>query len=476
MRMLPALMLTASLAACSVGPEYVRLPMALTRPYATPAQFRPVDEQWWRAFDDPVLDRVVERALLQNLDLAVASARIQQARASAQAAAAALRPAVDAVASAEADRQSLRSPIGAASRELGFSRNYELYQLGTQASWEIDLFGGLSRQRQAARADVDAARADAAAVRLSMVAETVDTYLQIRGLQARLAVAEDQLALRHQLSSLVRQRVEQGLSAERELHRVVGEEQGIASSLAPLRAALAAQMDRIDVLMGLQAGTSRGEFARLDKSPADVIPRPPDPSGSANPADLLRRRPDIVAAERRLAASNARVGAAMADYYPHLSLSGVLGLVSLGTSNVFSADAVTASGGAGLGWRLFDFGRIDAQVAGARGKEAEALANYRQAALRATQDVETALAGLAQGRQQVLGLQQQVTSLTRARDQTRAAYQGGAVSLLDVLDADGALLAALDRLQQARASAARASVAATRALGGGYSEGVTSHG
>lgn len=471
MRMLAPLLLTASLAACSAGPEYVRPTLALTPTYTTPAQFRSANEQWWRDFGDPVLDRTVERALAQNLDLGAAGARIQQARAAAQVGDAALRPAVGVTAGVEADRQSLRSPFGAASRQLGFSRDYELYQLGAQASWELDLFGGLSRERQAARADLGAVRADAAAVRLSVVAETVDAYIQLRGLQARLAVAQDQLALRRQLSGLVRQRVEHGLSAERDLHRVLGEEQGIASSLAPLRAALAAQRNGLEVLMGVQAGTGTAQFIQ----PA-TIPQAPDPSGSANPAELMRRRPDILAAERRLAASNARIGAAMADYYPHVSLGGVLGVVSLGTSKLLAGKALSASGGAGLRWSLFDFGRIDAQVALAWGQEAEALAIYRQAALQATQDVESALVGLAQGREEVLGLQQQVASLTRARDQTRMAYQGGAVSLLDVLDMDKALLDALDRLQQALTGAARASVAATRALGGGFSEEVTNHG
>jgi NodT family efflux transporter outer membrane factor (OMF) lipoprotein len=471
MRVLSILLLSASLAACTVGPDYVRPELPLSPAYVAPAHLRQADEAWWRTFHDPLLDRIVDRVLAQNLDLAAADARIQQARSLAQGAGAALLPALGATAGAEADRQSLHSPIGAASRKLGFARDYQLYQVGAQASWEIDLFGGLTRERQAAHADLGAARADAAAVRLSIVAETVDAYLQLRGLQARLAVAEEQLALRRQLSGLVRKRVEEGLAAERDLHRIVGEEQGIASALSPLRAALIGQANRLDILMGRQAGTGHAELLA-----SSALPDAPDPSGSANPADLMRRRPDIVAAERRLAAADARIGVAISAYYPRLSLQGVLGMVSLGTSNLLAGDAVSASGGAGLRWSLFDFGRVDAQVAQARGKEAEALALYRQAVLRATEDVETALVGLAEGRQEVLGLREQVVSLTRARDQTQLAYQGGAVSLLDVLDADKALLDASDRLQQARTGAARASVAATRALGGGYWEGVTHHG
>jgi NodT family efflux transporter outer membrane factor (OMF) lipoprotein len=471
MRLYAALLLTTALAACTGGPDYVRPTVALTGSYTAAAQLRPADEAWWRGFNDPLLDRIVARALAQNLDIAAAGARIQQARASARAAGGALLPALDATAGAAADRQSLRSPFGAAAQQLGFARDYELYQAGGQASWEIDLFGGLSRERQAAHAELGAAQAEAAGVRLSVAAETVDAYLQLRGLQARLAVAEDQLALHRQLTGLVHQRVEQGLSADRDFHRVIGEEEGVAGSLAPLRAAIVGEANRLDVLMGTQAGTRRAELLA-----AAALPEAPAPSGSANPADLMRRRPDILAAERRLAAADARIGVAMAEYYPHLSLDGMLSLVSLGTSNLFTGDALSASGGAGLRWRLFDFGRIDAQVASAKGREAEALANYRQAALHATADVETALEALAQGRAEVLCIQQQVTSLTTARDQTRMAYRGGAVSLLEVLDADKALLDASDRLQQARSDAARASVAATRALGGGYSERVTNHG
>jgi outer membrane protein TolC len=190
----------------------------------------------------------------------------------------------------------------------------------------------------------------------------------------------------------------------------------------------------------------------------------------------MRRRPDIVAAERRLAGANARIGAAMAEYYPHFSLTAALGFVGLGLGKVLTGDTMEARAGAGLRWRLFDFGRIDAEVAQAKGREGEALAGYRQAVLRATADVETALADLAEGRGEVEALSRQADALAKARDQTRLAYEGGAVSLLEVLDADRALLEASDRLAQARAGAARASVAVTRALGGGYLEGVTNHG
>lgn len=465
MRLPLTLLLATSLSACAVGPDYVRPQVALRPAYAAPVQIATPDAAWWHRFDDPLLDRIVTRVLAQNLDIAAAGARIEQARAAAKGAGAALLPGGDVGASAETASQSLHSPFGAAAHQLGFPRSYDLYQVGAQASWEVDLFGGLSRQQQAARAEAAGADADAAAVRLSVVAEAVDAYLQLRGLQARLTVAERQRDVQHSLVALIRQRVGQGVSAERELQRALGEEEGVAASIPPLRAAIAGQMNRLDVLMGAQAGTWRAELATVG-----AIPRGPDPSGSANPAELMRRRPDVVAAERRLAAANARIGAAMASYYPHLSLSGVLNFVRLGTSSLFTGDAVQASAGAGLRWRLFDFGRIDAEVAQAKGKEAEALALYRSSILHATEDVENAFVRLGEGRTEVTTLERQVAALRVARTQTQAAYESGAVALLDVLDADRALLDASDRLEQARALEARASLAAIRALGGGFEE------
>ncbi|WEK47840.1 MAG: efflux transporter outer membrane subunit [Candidatus Andeanibacterium colombiense] len=465
MRSIPILLLATALSACTVGPNYQRPEVALTQAYTAPAAIEAPDSQWWKGFEDPLLNRIVDRVLAQNLDIAAAGARIAQARAAAQAAGAALLPEVGADGSAESASQSLKTPFGAASSRLGFPRGYDLYQLGAQASWEIDLFGGKTRERQAAAAGLAASDADAAAVRLSTVSEAVDAYLQLRGLQARLAVAQNQLEVRRALLGLIGQRVEQGLSADRDLNRAQGEADGVEASLAPLRAAIAGQINRLDVLMGTQAGTARAELA-----PAGPIPAALVPSGGANPAELLRRRPDIVAAERRVAASNARIGAAMSDYYPKLSLSGLLGLGSVGTGALFSGDAVQASGGLGLHWRLFDFGRVDAEVAQAKGREAETLALYRSAALHATEDVEDALVRLGEGRTEVDALTRQVAALGKARVQAQSAYQAGAVALIEVLDADRALLDARDRLEQARALEARASVEAVRALGGGYQE------
>jgi outer membrane protein TolC len=190
---------------------------------------------------------------------------------------------------------------------------------------------------------------------------------------------------------------------------------------------------------------------------------------TGTPADLLRRRPDLIVAERRLAASNARIGEAVAEYYPKFSLSALLGsATAVSGGNLFSGGASQSAGVLGLRWRLFDFARINAQIEQAKGQEAEALAAYRQSVLRATEEVENALSALVNREAQATTLAQGETSLTQARQSTFVAYRKGTASLIDVLNADETLLRTSDTRAQARTESARAAVAAFRALGGGW--------
>jgi outer membrane protein TolC len=230
----------------------------------------------------------------------------------------------------------------------------------------------------------------------------------------------------------------------------------------PLRIGLEAQSNRLDVLLGAQPGTYAKELAV-----AAEIPNAPsvDP---ADPSNLLRRRPDVIAAERRLAASNARIGSAISEYYPKLSLSALLGFESLSSQNLPTAAAFQPQAMAGLRWRLFDFGKVDAEVDQAKGANAEVLARYRASVLRATEDVENALTALAQSAEQGQELSRETASLTRARDTAEEAYRGGAVSLIDVLDSDRQLLIAQDDLARVKADTARSAVSSYRALGGGW--------
>jgi NodT family efflux transporter outer membrane factor (OMF) lipoprotein len=454
-----------ALAACAVGPEYQKPDVPLTPAYqrADVMSSTTADSNWWLGFHDPLLEQIISRVQAQNLDLAQSAARVEQARAAALRAGAQLLPSMAATSSASETRQSLKSPIGEVADAVGAPRRYETYSVGAEASWEIDLFGGIRRSRDAALADARSAQLSDAAARISITAEAADAYLALRGLQAQREIANSQTLTQQHLLDLVQLRFGQGVSAQREVQMALADLEKTRSTIPPLNAAIDAQLNRLDILMGSQAGTYRNELAAT--APQPVAPLP---SGNATPSDLLRHRPDIVAAERRLAAADARIGSALAGYYPSLSLGGLFGVESVDGSSLFTGDALQAQALIGLRWRLFDFGRVDAEVAMARGREAESLAAYRASVLRATEDVENALSRLVNSREESAALARQIAALTVAREQSQTAYEAGASALIDVLDADRELLTAANRLAIAQANESRAAVASYRALGGGW--------
>ena len=464
--------LAAGVSGCEVGPDYsVPEPQlhafhneaavaARSDDLATP----PLDS-WWAGFQDPELTRIILRARDQNLDLAAAIARVDQARAAARAAGAKLLPTADLSTTASQTHQSLDSPIGSIARHLpGYGRDQTLYDVGAGASWEIDLFGGLRRGSEAAAAEAQAAEAAQMGTRISVTAEAGDAYFQVRGDQARLAIAADQIATDKHLLDLVSQRRTRGLATEREQAQAEALLSQARATVPPLRIDLEGQLNRLDVLMGAQPGTYAAELAAVTP-----IPEIPGIRGKANPIMVLRRRPDVIAAERRLASTNAQIGVAIADYYPKISLSGLLGFESLNAGSLFKAATFQPEATAGLRWRLFDFGKVDSEVANARGAYAEALAAYRQSVLHAAEDVENAFKALVESEARVQELTTETHALIHARDSSQAAYEGGVIGLTDVLDADRQLLVAQDELAQTRANAARAAVGTFRALGGGWS-------
>ncbi|MCC4632128.1 efflux transporter outer membrane subunit [Xanthomonas dyei] len=477
LRLLAVLIATSLAAGCAVGPNYARPDAPLPDHYLGQAALadRHATTQaelanWWAGFNDPDLSRYVAAALAQNLDLAQATARVTQARAGLTAATAALLPSGNLSGSATRAYQSLETPLGQVLNSTpDFDRYASVYEANLGASWELDLFGGLRRGRQAAVADYQATEAGAAATRLAVAAQTADIYISIRGLQARLDVAQCQVAAQQGLVAMVTLLHDKGLAAELQMQQAQGALSQAQATVPGLEAGLVAAMNALDVMLGVSPGTHRAELAA-----SKPIPLAPQIADSDSPADLLRRRPDLIAAERRLAASNARIGVAMAEYYPKFSLSGLLGsATALSGANLFTGDAAQASGVLGLRWRLFDFGRINAQIAQAKGQEAEQLAAYRLAVLRATEDVENAFTALVKREQQAAVLTQGVDALGKARGASALAYEKGTVSLIEVLNADDSLLRASDAQVQARTEAARSAVAAFKALGGGWQRGDT---
>lgn len=464
-----SVVLCLTLQACTVGPDYARPDLKLVPFHARSEASAglaatPSLDAWWTGFDDPMLLEVVERALDQNLDLAASLARVEQARAVAKGTGANLLPTVDFNGSATAHRLSRNAGENALLTQVpGFQRNIENYAIGPSASWEIDLFGGLTRGARAAGAEALATEADGVAVRVTVAADAADAYLQIRGYQSRLAVALDQVANDEHLVRIVADRRKAGAATGREVAQADAVLHQARASVPPLRIGLEAQLNRLDVLMGAQPGTYAQKLGEVR-----ALPSVPGIPAGAEPTDMLRRRPDIIAAERRLSASSERIGVAMSDYYPKISLSGALGFHSLGTGNLFKGGSLEARGGGLIRWRLFDFGKVDAEVRQARGANAEALAVYRQAVLRAAEDVENALTAFSQTQFRVRYLAAQVEALTVSRDLSEKAYRAGSIPLTDVLNANKDLLVARDQLDSERVAIARSAVAVFRAFGGGW--------
>jgi NodT family efflux transporter outer membrane factor (OMF) lipoprotein len=470
-----ALLLSLSVSAltgCAVGPDYRSPEIAVSPRFLgqegvaqREVQNRADLQAWWAGFDDPLLTCFVSLALEQNLDIAQAAARVAQSRASLRQADAALLPSANVSARAAKAYQSVETPLGQVLNATpGFDRSGSSYEVNLGAGWEIDVFGGLRRGREAARAEYEASKAGAVATRLAVAAQTADAYVTIRGLQARIAIARQQAETRRQLLSTVKLQYEKGIGAELQVRQAEGSLAQVEAQIPVLEAGLDSAMNALDVLLGVQPGTYRTELA-----PVAPVPVAPGLAETGTPAEMIRRRPDLIVAERRLAAANARIGVAVSEYYPKFSLAALLGsATAISSGNLFTGAASQAQGVLGLRWRLFDFGRVDAQIAAARGQEAEALAAYRLAVLRATEDVENAFSALVKREAQVGILARGESALARARENSLAAYQGGVVSLIEVLDADGNLLQARDAKAQAQTEAARAAIASFRALGGGW--------
>ena len=471
LRILALLVSTSLAAGCAVGPDYLRPEAPLAEQYigqagveARTATTITNFQVWWEGFGDPQLSALINKALAQNLDITQAQARVTQTRAGLSAANAALLPFATLNGQAARAYQSVETPLGQVlDATPGYDRYGNSYDANLNASWELDLFGGLRRGREAALADYQASEAGVVATRLAVAAQTADIYTTLRGLQTRLAIAQQQVDTQQALLESVRLLYGQGLAAAYEVQQTEGQLSQVKASMPVLQTGLDAAMNALDVMLGSPPGTHRVEL-----SGASAIPRAPQLAATGSPADLLRRRPDLIAAERRLVAANARIGVAISEYYPKFSLSALLGSATTQGGSLFSGGAAQSSGVLGLRWRLFDFGRINAQIDEAKGQEAEALAAYRQSVLRASSDVENAFSALVNREAQATTLTAGEASLSSARQSSFIAYKSGAASLIDVLNADETLLRASDERAQAQTESARAAIAAFLALGGGW--------
>lgn len=454
-----ALVTVLVLAGCaSVGPNYHEVKPAapqlqgLDASQESNAQFQAA---WWKQFNDPTLDALIQRAAANNLDLRMAVARLHESRALLGSAKSDQLPTVD------TDLNYTRSR----EQEPGFTSQrttVTTYQAGFDASWELDLFGGVRRSVEASRADLGASEAELHDAQVSLLAEVARNYFELRGSQLRLDIAKRDIENQQQTVHLTEVRNQLGSGSEQDVASAKARLSAVQAQLPMLQTQVSASEFRLAVLLGERPGE-----LDIDVSPKSFTPIAINlPIGDAG--DVLARRPDVHVAEREYAAATARIGVAKADFFPHIALGGFLGFLA-GRSNDFGSPSTRAwSLAPSISWPGLNVQRVRANLHASEARADAAQANYQQTVLLAIEDIDNAVTGFNQQRVRVNHLIEQATQSKRAADLAQVRYQEGATSFLELLDAERTQLSAEDDLAQGEAAINTRAVALYKALGGGW--------
>ncbi len=450
------MLLTIAASGCAArGPYVAPTEPAATVPALDPATFSsaPYDPRWWTEFEDPALDALEASALEVNHDIRIAVARLAQARAVFDDVKLDRYPTATVGASVDWREQAVP---GLSDEPIDTTT----YRAGFDAFWELDLFGRVRSSVRAAAATADAFGATLDDVRVIVAAEVARTYFELRGLQQQLAVNERSLANQRQTLRLTELRRDAGFGEEFDVASASARVAAIEASIPPLRAALTAREHRLAVLTAARPGALA----------VDVSPRPYPPLAKAlsigDPAALLRNRPDVRAAERRLAAATAREGVAAAELFPRVTVTGFLGLLA-GRGSLFgSSDSRAWAVTPALQWAAFDLGSVRARLRGAEAGTRESLALYQQTVLGALEEASNALVAYREQQQRLVNLTDQARESGRAAAIARARYREGVADFLALLDAERTELQAQDSVAQAEAQVFTGAVAVYKSLGG----------
>jgi NodT family efflux transporter outer membrane factor (OMF) lipoprotein len=452
----------AALSACAVGPDYrapAPLPPADTAlaeaSGASAVSPAALPDKWWRLFEDPTLDRLVEKALAHNNDLRIASANLQSARALLNEAGAARLPTTDVSAQAEETRSAARGV------QPAFKTDY--YSVGFDASYEVDLFGGVSRRIEAARGDVAAAQAGLDAARVSVAAETARTYAVACGYGAQASAARETVDLQAKTLDLTRRLFSGGRSTQRDVDQAVVLVEQARAQIATFEAEQRAALYALAVLTGEPPARADEAVARCATLPALSVAIPVG-DGQA----LLARRPDVRQAERQLAADTARIGVATAALFPSIKLLGSLGLGAPDIGDIGSKDSLSYSFGPLISWSFPNISAARARVRQNRAITEGSLASFDKAVLTALQETEQALARLRGALDREDALSRAFAASESAASLSERRYTAGADNFLQLLDAQRSRASARAVLASARSDRAQAQVALFKALGGGW--------
>lgn len=459
---LPLLAALALAGCAAVGPDYRAPELSLPAAWqgnadpATAADSPGDLSQWWQRLGDPALTDLIARALQGNTDLRGAQARLREARARRALAGAELFPTLAASAAASRSKSSA---------EAGSGRTSELYNAGFDASWEPDVFGGTRRAAEAAQADVQASQAGFYDTQVSLTAEVALNYVEVRAFQARLMIARSNLASQSETLQLTDWRAQAGLVSSLDVEQSRANREQTRAQIPSLETGLAEAENRLAILLGQAPGAVRERLT----APA-AIPALPERIAVGIPAEALRQRPDVRAAERRLAAETARIGQATAARYPNFRLSGSIGLEALTLGALGGSDAVARSLLGSVATTIFDGGRLRQQVEIQTAVQQQALIAYEAAVLTALEDVENALVSLANSRGRQAALSNAAEAARNAALLARYRYSAGLIDFQTVLDTERSVLTIEDSLAASQAEGASTLVRLYKALGGGWSE------
>lgn len=461
MRSFIVTVLSAALAACAVGPDYVppETPVAERFDHAAAGVYSSGEAvgDFWTLFGDETLERLVTDALTANHDVRIALARVNEVRALRREARLDLAPTVTAGGGYTDQR------LPAAQISPGIPRDQEFYDAGFDAFWELDFFGRVRRGVEASRAQVGAEEARLRDAQVVVTAEVTRTYLELRGQQQQLDVARRNVTNQRTTFDLTNVRLEAGRGTELDTSRAQAQLSGTLATIAPLEAAVSRSIHHLGVLTGRQPGALRELLA-----PARALPRLPEVAAVGDPAGLLRRRPDIRIAERELAAATARIGIAVADLFPRVTFTGSAGYVADSVDGLGETGTSASLIAPGISWAAFDLGRVRARIAGSRSRADAALLGYEQTVLRALEETENALVSHARAVERLAHVEEAARASGTAAGLARLRYENGASDFLQVLDAERSQLEAEDRLAQTHTETATTLIAVYKALGGGW--------
>ncbi len=457
---------------CATGPISVQPQVSLPSQWheSLPGeQNGGVDEMknWWTVFHDPLLDSLIDRAITANHDLRLAASRVREVRAQRGVVASDGWPQVNVSGQVSRNRSSSATQSGSSSNPSSSyssgDKEYNFFQAGFDAQWELDFFGRIRNEVKAADADLEAAVDSQRDVLVTLLAELTRNYVELRGYQRRLSIAEENISTQKETFELTQSKYQAGLISELNVVQSRAQLSDTQSQVPVLQGSIRQTIHHLGILIGKEPGALDRELA-----PAQTIPLLPPQIPVGLPSDLLKRRPDIRQAERQLAAATARIGVAQADLFPRFSLTGSLGRRNTDFDNLTLGSSQFWGIGPAVSWPIFDAGRIRANIEVKNALQEQALTTYEKVVLRSLEDTENALSSYAMEQIRNRSLHESVEANQRALSLSQELYIKGLADFLNVLESQRSLYASQDLLIQSDQALALDVISIYKALGGGW--------